>query len=268
MDQGSLLSATIIAKNEARNIERCILSLQGIVDEIVVLDSFSTDQTQAICERLGVRFYQEAWRGYAGSKNRVNELASHSWILSIDADEEVSPKLRKAISTEKKNGFEGVYKINRLTNYCGSWIRHSGWYPDAKLRLFRKDQAKWSGEWVHEHLELLVPLSVKPLKGNLLHYSYYSRKEHKAKADHYSKLTARKMSEANRKHFFMQPYLSAIGRFFGMYILKGGWLDGKAGWHIACISAQSNILKYKELKRINLEKRLNIYHETVDKPTR
>lgn len=217
----------------------------------MVLDSYSTDNTEAICREKGARFFQAKWEGYAAAKNRVNELSTGRYILSIDADEALSEELRTSILQEIKLGLSGAYSMNRRTNYCGTWIYHGGWYPDLKIRLFPRETAMWAGSFVHEELKIDDSIPVKHLEGDLLHYSYYTKTEHRQKADNYSRLTALKMKEAGRKPFWMQPYISAAGRFLGMYFMKSGWKDGAAGWHIARISALSNIVKYKELARLN-----------------
>ncbi len=245
------ISATIITKNEERNIERCICSLKGVADEIIVLDSFSTDRTEEICLQHNVRFEKREWEGYSASKNYLNSLASHGYILSIDADEALDDTLREAILGIKETQEKAVYSVNRLTNYCGKWIKHSGWYPDIKVRLFPKEGSYWDGEYVHEELKFPNDLKEVQLDGHLLHYSYYNYKEHRERADKYSELTAQKMNKAGKRASALKPYLSGIGRFISMYIIKGGFLDGKMGYKIASISAQSNIFKYKELRRLN-----------------
>lgn len=247
------LTATIITLNEERNIERCIDALAPIADEIIVLDSFSNDRTEEICNEKGVRFEKREWKGYSNAKNYLNSLASHNYIFSIDADEALDELLQSEILAAKQIGFTDVYSVNRLTNYCGSWIKHSGWYPDVKTRIFPKDKSRWEGEYVHEELIIEGQLTVKQLEGHLLHYSYYNFKEHRERADKYSKLTAQKLYSKGKKASFFKPLLSGLGRFISMYIIKKGFLDGKMGWKIATISAQSNIFKYQELRRLHNE---------------
>jgi glycosyltransferase involved in cell wall biosynthesis len=249
----SKLTATIITLNEERNIGRCIDALLPIADEIIVLDSFSSDRTVEICLEKGVRVEQKEWMGYAASKNYLNSLASNDYIFSVDADEAPDEQLQQAILEEKEKGFEVIYAVNRLTNYCGKWIYYSGWYPDVKTRIFPNSLSKWEGEFVHETLSIKGNPSPKLLVGNLLHYSYYSFEDHRKRADKYSLLTAQKMYAAGKRASFMKPILSAIGRFISMYIIKLGFLDGKMGFKIAWISAQSNRVKYNELKRLNRE---------------
>ncbi len=247
------ISAAIITLNEERNIKRCIESLMDVADEIIVLDAFSIDNTKEICENAGVRFFQKEWMGYSASKNYLNSLAQHEYILSLDADEALDSTLKNEILKLKNESNPQVYSFNRLTNYCGTWIKHSGWYPDIKIRLFPKEGSYWDGEFVHEELRYPENLKVIQLKGHLLHYSYYNYKEHRERADKYSRLTALKMHKKGKKCSWIKPYLSGIARFIGMFLIKRGFLDGYKGFKIALISAQSNIFKYKELIRLNHE---------------
>lgn len=246
------LAVVVITLNEERNIRRCLESIREVADEIIVLDAFSTDRTEAICRELGARFEQRSWQGYAASKNYLNSLVQSDYILSLDADEAAGPELVQELIAEKERGFQGTYSVNRLTNYCGKWIYHSGWFPDIKPRLFPKEGSYWSGEYVHE--ELITPeASSRTFKGVLEHYSYYSYTDHRQRADKYSMLTAQKFFVAGKKVGPLKPWISAIGRFIAMYILKRGFLDGWMGFKIAQISAQSNRVKYRELIRLHRE---------------
>ncbi|PWH85562.1 glycosyltransferase family 2 protein [Brumimicrobium oceani] len=247
------ITSTIITFNEERNIARCIDALIPISDEIIVLDSFSTDRTIEICKSKDVRIEQREWKGYSNAKNHLNQLANHEYIFSVDADEAPDDILQNAISNIKEEGLTGVYEVNRLTNYCGRWIKHSGWYPDVKTRIFPKSISQWEGVYVHEELVVKGNPIAKNLDGHLLHYSYYSQKEHRERADKYSELTALKMYEKGKRVGPMKPYISAFGRFVAMFFIKKGFLDGKAGFTIARISALSNIYKYKELRRLQHE---------------
>ena len=248
------LSATIITLNEERNIERCIVSLKNVADEIIVLDSNSTDETEDICNRHGVTFVKRDWEGYAASKNYLNSLAKFDYILSMDADEAIDGELEDEILKIKLLEHPEIYSLNRMTNYCGKWIKHSGWYPDVKTRIFPKDTCYWDGEFVHEELVYPKGAIITQLKGHLSHYSYYSFKGHRERADKYSILTAKKMNKAGKKASLLKPYLSGLARFVSMYFINAGFLDGKMGFKIAQISAQSNVFKYKELRRLNKEK--------------
>ena len=247
------ISVTIITLNEERNIERCILSVKEVADEIIVLDSFSTDLTEGICLAHNVRFEKRKWEGYAQSKNYLNELAQFDYILSLDADEALDEELKNEILSLKALNEPEIYRVNRITNYCGKWIKHSGWYPDLKIRLFPKKGSYWSGEYVHEELVFPANINVKQLNGHLEHYSYYSFKEHRERADIYSTLTALKMYKQGKKASMVKPVLSGLTRFIKMYFIQKGFLDGKMGFKIAQISCQSNVFKYNELRRLMKE---------------
>lgn len=245
------LAVVIITLNEERNIERCLSSLEDLADEIIVMDAFSTDKTAEICAKYKAKFIQQAWKGYAATKNDANDLTQCDYIFSLDADEALSTELLAEIKSEKEKGFSGIYSVNRLTNYMGKWIYHSGWFPDIKTRIFPKERSYWSGEYVHEELITPSNATTTSFKNILAHYSYYSFEDHRARADKYSHLTAQKFYAAGKKASVLKPYLSAVGRFVAMYLLKRGFLDGKMGFKIAQISALSNIVKYKALRQLH-----------------
>lgn len=249
------LSIIIITLNEERNIARCIDSIHSLADEIIIVDSGSEDKTEEIALSRNVHFHKSEWKSYGAARNLATELSKNDWILALDADEAPSKELIKSISTLKNQGSEErtVYRFNRLTNYCGHWVRHSGWYPDSKIRIYNKRHTQWNNAIVHEALENIDDLKVHHLDGDLLHYSYYSRVEHRERADKYSRLTALKFHRAHKKAGYLKPYFSMLAKFISMYILKLGFLDGKAGLDIARISALSNKLKYEELRRLNKE---------------
>jgi len=244
------LTAVIITKNEEKNVANCLQSLKGIADEIIVIDSFSTDRTEEICKENGVIFLQVEWRGYAQTKNWGNEQATNDWIISLDADEELSPKLRESILELKKTGPQNYfYSFNRLTNYCGQWIKHGGWYPDNKVRLFDRRIAKWQGEFVHEHL--VFPESIKPqlLIGDCNHYSFASIEQHINTVNKYSSLAADEMLAKGRGFSLYKLIFSPPLTFIKMYFLKAGFLDGIYGLIIAVISSHYRFLKYAKMRR-------------------
>ena len=177
------------------------------------------------------------------TKNVGNELASHNYILSIDADEALSNELKEALVEEKAQGLKGAYGFNRLTNYCGKWIRHCGWYPDKKIRLFPKDSAEWRGAHVHEELVISPDIDTTWLKEDLLHFSYYTVIEHRERAMKYARLGAEKVK--NKRGLGLKILFSPPFRFFQMYILQSGFLDGKAGFDICRITAWEVRMKYK-----------------------
>ncbi len=231
-----MISAVIITLNESRNIARCLSSIQGLVEEIIVVDSGSTDDTKWICQQFGVRWVEQLWRGYGSQKNAGNALASHPYILSLDADEAISERLRCSIMQVKPQ-LDGVYSMNRRTNYCGTWISHSGWYPDKKIRLFPRDCVGWDHAGVHERLVIPQSLSRTHLAGDLLHFSYDSLEDHRDRQEHYATLQARDMVTNNKPVHLWHLLIKPIYTFFRVYLLRSGWRDGKAGWQIARISA-------------------------------
>jgi len=248
----TFISAVIITFNEQLNIGRCLQSLQGIADEIIVVDSFSTDNTEKICREFkNVKFIQRAWEGYAQTKNWANEHAAHPYILSIDADEAPDELLRKSILEQKELGLTGAFELNRITNYCGQWVKHCGWYPDKKVRLFRKGTAQWEGDFVHETLNINAQEKIYPLQGHLLHYSYHTLQDHRNRLEKYANLHAQKMKAEGKTAFPGKAFFSAVWKFKQVYLFKLGFLDGKAGFNIARFSAKAVCLKYQKLNQLN-----------------
>jgi glycosyltransferase involved in cell wall biosynthesis len=242
------LSAVIITFNEEKNIGRCIESVSGVADEILVVDSLSSDRTGEICKSLGAAFIEHPWEGYSGQKNFANSIATHDLVLSIDADEALSDELKASILKIKENIDCDGYEMNRLTNYCGAWIRHGSWYPDRKLRLFDRRKAKWSGE-IHEILELHGRKGF--LKGDLLHYSYYSVSDHIRQANHFTDLTAREAHSHGKKAGILKLLLSPCIKFIRDYIFLGGFLDGYHGFLVCRISSWATFMKYVKIRQLN-----------------
>jgi glycosyltransferase involved in cell wall biosynthesis len=238
-----MISAVIITHNEARNIGRCLAALQGIADEVIVLDGHSTDGTQAICRSMGATVMAQDWLGYAATKNLGNEMARHEYILSLDADEVLGEELRQSILAVKDN-LKGAYAFKRLAYYCGEPIRHCGWYPDVKMRLFPRGGARWEGAYVHEELVVDPQFGVQMLAGDLLHFTYYNVREHKDRARKYARLAADKLRNRSKVGLLLKAATSPAWRFFQMYLLKLGLLDGWRGWRISTITAQEVWLKY------------------------
>ena len=243
------LSALIITYNEEKNIERCLNSLKDVADEIVVIDSFSTDKTEEICKNHNVRFIKQEFLGYIEQKNYTLQYANFDLILSIDADEALSEELAKSILLEKKDFNCDAYTMNRLTNYCGKWIKHSGWYPDKKLRLFKKGSGKWGG--INPHDKFIQNTKTKPInnKGNLLHYSYYSIEEHVNQINKFSTIKAMEMFKSGKKFNFLKMLSSSFAKFIKHYFVKSGFLDGWSGLIISINSAHSTFLKYVKLRQ-------------------
>lgn len=245
------LSVVIITFNEEKNIGRCLESIQGIADDVVIVDSFSTDATESISKKYNVNFISRKWEGYSASKNFANAQAKYDWVLSLDADEALSEELKKSILKAKEGNELKTYKFHRLTNYCGSWIKHCGWYPDTKIRIFDRRITKWEGI-IHEKLVIDSKQEAILLKGDLLHYSYYSIEQHYAQTEKFSSLAAQNMFEKGKKASALKMYLSPVVKFISDYIIKLGILDGAAGFTICRISAKHSFLKYKKLRELYL----------------
>ncbi len=243
------ISAVIITKNEEENIARCLKSLVGVVDEIIVIDAFSTDKTVEIAQNNGAIIIQKEWEGYSQNKNFGNSQAKNDWILSIDADEVLSQELiisiRKLTLDDSK-----VYSFNRLNNYCGQWIRHSNWHPDWNIRLFNKKESAWSGDFVHEKLTLPKHVAVDQLEGLLYHYSYQNSEDHWQRIEKYAQLSAQQLFQDGKKATFIKLWLSPIARFLKTYFFKKGFLDGKAGWTISVRNAYLVHRKYQLLQKM------------------
>lgn len=243
------LSVVIITFNEERNIEPCLKAASVVADDIVVLDSFSTDKTQEICNRYSVRFFQHAFDDYVNQKNRATELATYNYVLSLDADEVLSNELTQSILQVKNNWTSPAYSLKRLTNYCGNWIKHCGWYPDTKLRMWDRRLGKWQGEMIHESLEM-NDQTMRPviLKGDLLHYSYHTIFEHIAQINKFTEIGAIADRKKGKKSNLIKITVNPIWKFIHMYIIKKGFLDGYYGFVISINSAFATFIKYIKIR--------------------
>jgi glycosyltransferase involved in cell wall biosynthesis len=244
------LSAVIITFNEERNLQRCIDSLQGVAEEIVVVDSYSTDNTKKIAVRAGVVFIEHPFEGHIQQKNIALSHATHEWILSLDADEALDQNLRQSILTVKDSGTATGYSMNRLTNYCGHWVKHCGWYPDTKVRLIRKAQGKWSGVNPHDRLELKQGEVPVHLKGDILHYSYYTLDDHRKQIEYFGDIASRELFQRKQRVGWPVIFAKVIAQFVKSYIVKLGVLDGATGWTISRMSAYATWRKYTKLKSL------------------
>ncbi|HEX8039538.1 MAG TPA: glycosyltransferase family 2 protein [Chryseosolibacter sp.] len=242
------ISATIITFNEEKKIERCLQSLLGVADEIVVVDSFSTDQTAAICSRYPVVFIRNVFGGYIAQKNFAMEQASYDCILSLDADEVLSDELRASILAVKADwGKYDGYSFNRFNNYCGTWIRFCGWYPDRKIRLWDRRKARWRGEDPHDKVKL-APDRVKRLRGDLLHYAYLTVDEHLTQMHKFAEVAAKaKYRNGKKPVFIVHVIFNPIFKFFRKYLLQLGFLDGYYGFVFCAATSALNFYKYLRL---------------------
>lgn len=242
------VSACLITLNEEDNLPRALASLAGFADEIVVVDSGSTDHTEQIAREHGAAFSFRAWTNYAEQKNFAAECASNDWIFSMDADEEVSSALHTSLlDWKKRKPACNVYEMARRTWYLGAWIKHSGWYPDFQRRLYRRDAAQFSG-MIHEALRF----QGKPgrLSGDLLHYTVRSFDEHEANVDRYTTLAAQQMFAHGKRSWRGAVWFAAPWSWLRNFVLRGGFLDGYRGALIAQLAARSVRLKYAKLGKL------------------
>ena len=244
------LSVIIITKNEAENIRACLESVAW-ANEIVVVDSGSSDATVEICRNLGAQVYVHDWPGFGTQKNRALGYATHDWVFSIDADERVTPELRAAIETVLHDEADTrvAYRISRLSSYCGRFMRHSGWYPDYIVRLFRSDAARFSDDLVHERL--LVEGPIGQLGGELLHYAFADADEVLQKVNHYSSAGAAMLQRRGRQATLAGAVLRGLWSFIRSYFLRVGFLDGREGFMLAVSNAEGTYYRYVKLMLLN-----------------
>jgi glycosyltransferase involved in cell wall biosynthesis len=248
------ISAVIITFNEERNIARCLDSLVGIADEVVVVDSFSTDRTEEIVKSKGARFVQHAFEGHIQQKNWAITQATHPFVLSLDADEALDATLQKEILRIKANPLADGYSMNRLTNYCGKWVKHCGWYPDTKLRLWDSRKGSWTGINPHDRYEMQSGAKIEKLKGDLLHYSYYSISDHIKQVNYFTDIAAKAYVVKGGRSNGFKIVFSPLVKFFRDYFFKLGVLDGYYGFVICMISSHATFLKYVKIKQLQQSK--------------
>lgn len=230
----SKITATVITFNEEAHIGACLDSLAGVADEIVVIDSFSTDRTVEICERKGCKVTRRKLAGYGAQRQYATSMASYPYILSIDADEELSPALARGLMAMKERGLtHRVYSMSRLNFFCGKPIRHCGWYPDRQIRLFDKRYANWNLRDVAESVIFRDSVRPQPLEGDILHYRCASPEEYHTTMMHQAELQAGVLAAGNKNITPFTPTLKAVKAWFKTFIRLGGWLDGHEGRLIA-----------------------------------
>lgn len=249
------LSVAIITRNEARRLPACLNAVEPIADEIVVLDSGSDDNTLEIAQKFGALTFSHPFDNFVNQKNRATEFCTHRLVLSLDADEVLSPELARSIAEVKNNPQFDVYSLQRLNFYAGKPILHGGWFPDPKLRLYFKNCGAWDGINLHERFVPKPESSIGKLNGFLLHYSFDSVEKHRKKSRHYASLAASDYALAGKKSFPGKGLIHGLSRWLRDYIFRLGFLDGKAGWQIATITLHEIILKYKMLNQINKNKK-------------
>lgn len=257
------VSVVIVAKNEAHNLPRCLASVRGWTAEIVVALNDTTDASEALALAAGARVHHLPWRGYRDTKNAALDLATHPWVLSLDADEEVSPALRSAIQAFFGAAPAGSASPNppsptapaaqfaaarfpRKVWFLGRWITHGDWYPDHSLRLFRRDRARWGGDaFVHEKIDCTGPVAT--LRGDLHHYSFPTLSAHVAKINPFADLFLRQQQARGTRFSLAAAVFRPAWRFFRAYILKRGCLDGFPGFYIAVATAFGAFVRYSRL---------------------
>jgi glycosyltransferase involved in cell wall biosynthesis len=246
------LSSVIITYNEEKNIEKCLISLTNIVDEIVVVDSFSTDNTKSICLKYNAIFIEQKFLGYIEQKNYALTKAKYNYIVSLDGDEALTETLRESIIKLKSNWKYNSYYCNRFNNFCGQWIKHSDWYPNKKLRVFDKSKAQWKGINPHDNLVLNNPKEkIGYLKGDILHWTYQTYSEFNLKTEHFSTIAAQAYFEIGKKSSIWKIIYRPIWAFFKAYFLRLGFLDGLNGFVICVQTYNVTFLKYIKLRELN-----------------
>lgn len=249
------LTVIIITKNESAHIADCIASV-SFADEIIVVDSGSTDDTRNIAAALGAKVtLTPDWPGFGPQKNRALDLATSDWVLSIDADERVTPELAQEIQRELKQPKATAYKIARLSNFCGRWIRHSGWWPDHVLRLFKRDTARFTDVAVHESVK--TDQAVVVLPGHFLHYPYADMDSLINKVNRYSSDAALMMHQRGRKSGVMTALGHAVWTFIRIYLMRRGFLDGREGFVLAMTGAAGSFFRYSKLMFLNDKSKSN-----------
>ncbi|MGO3408897.1 glycosyltransferase family 2 protein [Marinomonas sp.] len=243
------ISAVLIVKNESKNLDMCLSSLNRWVDEIIILDSGSTDDTQKIAKKYTQEFHQKTdWQGFGRQRQAAQKLVKTDYLLWIDADEVVTETLKNSILTVlKQNKAKTAYSINRKSWVFGRFIEHSGWYPDKVTRLYRAGEANYSDDLVHEKVLLSEGINLQPLDGDLIHYTYDNLQHYLVKSASYAKLSADQKELRGKTTSLSKASLHAFACFVKMYLVKRGFLDGKQGFLLAVLSAHSTFVKYADL---------------------
>ena len=252
------ISLVIITYNAEMDLARCIESARMVVDEIIVLDSFSADSTENIARQYGALFFQQKFSGYKEQKNAAVNFASNNFILSLDADEALSPELAQSIQAIKAKPGYLAFTMNRANLFCDRFIKHGLWYPDRKIRLFDKRIARWGGMNPHDKIILNDGTESKHLKGDLLHYSYYSEEKLIRRNEEITTIAANSLylHDTGRQRF--KIFLSPAWRFLYGYIFKLGFLDGRHGFLIAKHTANQGYLKYKKLNQLYKQRKATV----------
>lgn len=244
-------SVVIITYNEEKNIGRCLESVKDIANEIIVVDSMSTDGTKAICASYGVTFIEQPFLGYIEQKNYALNAAAHDYVLSLDADECLNDILKKSIQIEKENGFTfDCYRMNRLSSFCGQWIKHGTWYPDRKIRLLNRQKGKWGGVNPHDKIVMNEGTSLKQLHGDILHYTYETIDQIMEQTNRFTTIQSKVMFEQGKRANVIKLVINPLVSFISGYIIKRGFLDGYNGFIIARYASHATLAKYAKLLQL------------------
>lgn len=245
------ISVVIITKNEAHIIANTLQSLQAVTNDIVIVDSGSTDETVAICKNFKAAVIETNWAGYGINKNKGIEAAKHDWILSLDADEAIDAELQQSLLQLTLANNDEVFNMRFKNFFCNKWIRFGEWGFDSHIRLFNRKKVHWNNVVVHENLIFPENVTVTKLNGNILHYTVQNRQEYDAKTDHYASMNAKKYFTAGKRPGFFKQYFSPAFAFIQHYIFRLGFLDGNEGFIIAKTTARYTFLKYKYLQEMS-----------------
>jgi len=259
------LSVVIITYNEEHNIGRCIDSVKKIADEIIVLDSYSTDSTAGIARSCGAIVHLEKFRGYIGQKNFATQLASHDYILSLDADEALDERLVDSILEVKKTFSARAYSMNRSTNLCGKFLRHGLWYPDKKTRLFDRRIAKWAGLNPHDKIELMDGFVLQHLDGDILHYAFNTMEDLAWRNNRISTIAAVSLYNTGVSSSWIKMLVHPSWAFINGYFFRLGFLDGFEGFSFAINISHQVFLKYSKLYRLQSSKQKQV-NGTMSRP--
>ena len=253
------ISVVIITKNEAHIIANTLQSLQAVTNDIIIVDSGSTDETVSICKNFNASIIETDWGGYGINKNKGIEAAKHDWILSLDADEAIDAELQQNLLQLTSVNENEVFNIRFKNFFCNKWIRFGEWGFDTHIRLFNRKKVQWNNAAVHENLVFTDGVTIIKLKGNILHYTVQNLQEYNAKTDYYARMNAKKYFIAGKKPDFFKQYFSSVFAFIQHYIFRLGFLDGKEGFIIAKTTARYTFLKYRYLKEMTKNK--SVRHE-------
>ncbi|QFT08540.1 glycosyltransferase family 2 protein [Vibrio sp. THAF190c] len=243
------LAVALIVKNEAKNLDACLKTVAEWVDEIVILDSGSTDETEKVARKYTEKFHvNKDWPGFGPQRRLAQEYVESDFVLWLDADERITDELKVSIQQAvEKNEPNTLYSICRLSWVFGRYIRHCGWYPDRVVRLYPTQLTQYDGSLVHEKVEISTDMNVKELSGDAIHYTYNDLHHYLVKSAGYAQAWAEQREKRGKKSSILEGMLHAVACFLKMYVFKAGFLDGKQGFLLSVLSAHSTLVKYADL---------------------